>query len=357
MRVYKNMKEKALVRITALSVGAVMLLSLGGCVFLPDEEEVLSAPSVKTSEVKYTTVTAEKKTLEKKIVCSGVVTSEHQYNQSYADNSGIIKKFYVNTGDVVKKGDKICTLDTTEIDYQITEQELYLKRAKLDTQVIKSNKGSQAEIDRAGVEEELIQKKLDKLYDLKEGATLKAEADGTITYLTSLRAGDSIDTGTIVCTILDTDALYIEIKPKNNDAKEFKVDQSVSIRVGEDSYKGKVFMTPKALTKYREEQKASKEEITDTIDYQADAVYVRFSGKKNPASAVGQLGDVTLLLDKVEDAIIISNNLIKTVDNEQVVYVLKDGEKTAVKVEVGLRTGSQAEITSGLSAGDELIIR
>lgn len=345
--------KKAMPAIT----GLVLCASLSGCYFLPDEEEVLAAPSVKSSEVKYTTVTAQRKTLEKKVICSGTVSSENQYSQSYADNSGVIKKFYVNTGDVVKKGDKICSLDTTDIDYEIAEQELYLKRAKLDTQVIVQNKGTQAEIDRSGVEEELIQKKLDKLYALKDGATLKAEADGTITYLTSLRAGDSIDTGTTVCTILDTDALYIEIKPKNNDTKYFKMDQKVSIRVGEEEYTGKVFMIPSELTEYREAQKKSKEKIEDTINYQSDAVYVRFADKKSSASAVGQLADVTLLLDKAEDAIIISNNLIKKVDGEQVVYILKDGEKVAVTVEVGLQTGSQAEIVSGLNEGDEVIIR
>ena len=351
------MKHLILKKALCLMIGAAVCASASGCVFLPDEEEVLAAPSVKTSEVKYTTVTATRKTLEKKIVCSGTVSSENQYSQSYADNSGVIKKFYVNTGDVVKKGDAICTLDTTDIDYDIAEQELYLKRAKLDTQVIVQNKGTQAEIDRSGVEEELIQKKLDKLYALKEGATLRAEADGTITYLTSLRAGDSIDTGTTVVTILDTNALFVEIKPKNNDASQFKMEQKVTIRVGEEEYEGEVFMIPSALKEYRDEQKKSKEKLDDKIDYQADAVYVRFAGKKSPASAVGQLADVTLMLDKAEDAIVISNNLIKKVDGEQVVYVLKNGEKVAVNVEVGLQTGSQAEIVSGLNENDEVIIR
>lgn len=351
------MKQSNLKKALALTISAVISLSAGGCVFLPDEEEVLAAPSVKTSEVKYTTLTVTKKTLEKKVVCSGTVTSENQYTQSYADNSGVIEKFYVNTGDVVKKGDPICSLDTTDIDYQIEEQELYLKRAKLDTQVIIANKGSQAEIDRSGVEEELIQNRLDKLYALKEGATLRAEADGTVTYLTSLRAGDSIDTGTTVVKILDTKALYIEIKPKYSDMSQFKMEQKLNIHVNDEDYEGTVFMIPTALTEYRAEQKKSKEKIKDTIDYQADAIYVRFTDEKSPASAVGQLADVTLLLDKAEDAIVISNNLIKKVDGEQVVYVLKDGEKVAVKVEVGLQTGSQAEIVSGLSENDEVIIR
>ena len=46
-----------------------------------------------------------------------------------------------------------------------------------------------------------------------------------------------------------------------------------------------------------------------------------------------------------------------TVDGEKIIYVLKDGEKVPVKVEVGLKTGSQSEIKSGINEGDELIIR
>lgn len=53
-----------------------MCLSAGGCYLLPDEEEVLDAPTVKASDVTYSTVTAKKKDLEKKIVATGTVTAE-----------------------------------------------------------------------------------------------------------------------------------------------------------------------------------------------------------------------------------------------------------------------------------------
>ena len=48
---------------------------------------------------------------------------------------------------------------------------------------------------------------------------------------------------------------------------------------------------------------------------------------------------------------------LKKVDGTKVVYVLKNGEKTAVEVETGLSTGSQTEIRSGLNEGDEIVIR
>ena len=97
--------------------------------------------------------------------------------------------------------------------------------------------------------------------------------------------------------------------------------------------------------------------VDDTgIDYQADTIYVRFKDTA-PAETVGQLADTILVLDSVKDAIVISNNLIKKVDGTKVVYVLKNGEKTAVEVETGLSTGSQTEIRSGLKEGDEIVIR
>ena len=69
-------------KLFAAAVSAIMCLSAGGCYLLPDEEEVLDAPTVKASDVTYSTVTAKKKDLEKKIVATGTVTAENQYTLS-----------------------------------------------------------------------------------------------------------------------------------------------------------------------------------------------------------------------------------------------------------------------------------
>ena len=50
-------------KLFAAAVSAIMCLSAGGCYLLPDEEEVLDAPTVKASDVTYSTVTAKKKDL------------------------------------------------------------------------------------------------------------------------------------------------------------------------------------------------------------------------------------------------------------------------------------------------------
>jgi efflux transporter, RND family, MFP subunit len=342
-------------KLIAAAVSAIMCLSAGGCYLLPDEEEVLDAPTVKASDVTYSTVTAKKKDLEKKIVATGTVTAENQYTLSYEKQSGTVSKFYVKAGDKVKKGDVICDLDTYDLDYQIEEKQLYLEKAKLKVDIIYEGGGSQAEIDSAYVDVQLLEKELEKLQAQKEDSSLKSPIDGVVSSLSDVRAGDNVNPGQTIATVIDTSALYIAIQP--DDLTQYDIDTEVQIRIGEDYYDGVVFMTPKKLADYQAEQNEDHNNVDDTgIDYQADTIYVRFKDTA-PAEAVGQLADTILVLDSVKDAIVISNNLIKKVDGTKVVYVLKNGEKTAVEVETGLSTGSQTEIKSGLKEGDEIVIR
>lgn len=342
-------------KLFAAVVSAIMCLSAGGCYLLPDEEEVLDAPTVKASDVTYSTVTAKKKDLEKKIVATGTVTAENQYTLSYEKQSGTVSKFYVKAGDKVKKGDVICDLDTYDLDYQIEEKQLYLEKAKLKVDIIYEGGGSQAEIDSAYVDVQLLEKELEKLQAQKEDSSLKSPIDGVVSSLSDVRVGDNVNPGQTIATVIDTSALYIAIQP--DDLTQYDIDTEVQIRIGEDYYDGVVFMTPKKLADYQAEQKEDHNNVDDTgIDYQADTIYVRFKDTA-PAETVGQLADTILVLDSVKDAIVISNNLIKKVDGTKVVYVLKNGEKTAVEVETGLSTGSQTEIKSGLKEGDEIVIR
>ena len=75
------------------------------------------------------------------------------------------------------------------------------------------------------------------------------------------------------------------------------------------------------------------------------------------SSAVGNIADAVLVLDSRENVIVISANLVKTVNGQDVVYVFKDNERVQTPVTLGLQSGSSVEITSGLEVGDEIIIR
>ena len=351
---FKDIYIKLKRGITGLLCAAAVAVT-SGCYLLPDEEEAAIPPAVKASEVSYTTVTAKRKDIEKKLTSTGTVTAEKQYDLSYEKQSGVISEFYVRAGDRVAEGDPICEIGTDDLDDQIAEKELYLQKARLNVDIIWESGGTQAQIDNAYVDVQLIERELNKLREKKEGAVLRSPIDGVVSQLAEVRAGDNVSSGQTVATVIDTTALYIAVQPE--DLTKFPVDTKVQIRINKDMYDGVVFMEPKALAEYQAEVEASHEEEDKSgISYEANTIYVRFDGEV-PTDALGQLADVILVLDKSENAIVISNNLIKKVDGEKVVYVLKNGEKTAVPVEIGLTTGSQSEILSGIDEGDELILR
>ncbi len=348
------MKELIIRRAAALAVCMGMVFT-SGCYLLPDEEEAAVPPAVKASDVSYTTVTAKKKDLEKKIVATGTVTAERQYSLSYEKQSGVISEFYVRSGDSVSEGDPICALDTYELDDRIAEMELNIKKAKLNVDMIYESGGTQAQIDYAYVDVQLMERELNKLNEQKEASVLRSPIDGVVSSIADVRVGDNVNPGQTIASVIDTSALYIAVKPE--DLTKFPVGTAVQIRINENYYDGEVFMDPTALAEYQAEEQASHEAADETgIAYESDTIYVHFSGTV-PVDAVGQLADVILVLDKVTDAVVISNNLIKKVDGEKVVYVLKGSEKVPVTVEIGLETGSQSEIISGISEGDELILK
>ena len=358
-----NTESKKIIAILASCL--TVCTAMSGCVFLPDEEEVLAAPSVAAADVTYTTITAEKRDLVKKDINTGTICSALEYNTSFKEQSGTITKINVRAGDVVKEGDIICELDTSDLDYSITEMELNLKRAKLDKKILQEQGASQAEIDRAQVDIDLLQIQMDDLYAKQDDAKLYAKVSGTISSLgEGISAGNYVEAGQTVATIIDTDDLYLAFTP--SDFTLYKMDTKLSIEIDDEEYPAEVLMIPSEVIAkdYEEDEevdydildKNEDEVIPEEIVYNLEYVYVKFS-ETPPENCVGNLVDAVLVIDERKDAIVISNNLIKSIDGRDIVYLYKDGKKTAQEVEIGLQTGSLSEIVSGIEEGDEVIVR
>lgn len=327
--------------VALLSVGAITAM-LSGCYFLPDEEEVLPPPTVKTSEVKYTTIIAARKDLVKQVVTAGTVQSATVNEQYFSDQGGVIKAIYVAPGDVVAEGDLIAELETYDLDEQIETQQLYVRRAELTHQIAVEQGYSQAEIDKAALDIQLEENDLAKLYEQKENAKLYATSSGTVSDVTSKGTGEYVNVGESLAKVIDVTDLYINIFP--TDLTVYKLNDEVTIRIDGAEYPGYVSRSVDMIS------------YEETID-EKYFVEIKFNTADNESRIVGNLVDVILVLDRREDVVVVSNNLIKNVNGQDVVYVLEDGRKVERAVEVGLQTGSESEIISGLSEGDEIVIR
>lgn len=332
-------------RFLSLVLAGIISLSATGCYFLPDEEEIIEPPTVKTSETSYTTITAKKKDLVKKIVTSGTIVSQKEEALSFA-MSGTIKTIYKKAGDSVEEGEVIAELDTGELDYLIEEKELYIKRCELNIKLLKEQGASQTEIEKEQVQKEIYEHEIITYNEQKENAVIKAPNDGAVISVTA-KEGDWVSEEQEVVKTIDPDLVYMAVKP--DDLTQFKMDMDIQIKLDGQLYDGVVFMVPDSIPEDDEDNEYG-------IEFKNKYVYVKFKDNP-PENCVNVLADTVLVLDERKDVVVVANNIIKTVNGEKVVYLLKDGKKVAQTVEVGLQTGSQTEIVSGVNEGDEIVIR
>ena len=313
-------------RVIFLAAAAAMLaMSLSGCYFLPEEEEVYDPPVVKASEVSYTTTTATRKDLVKQVVAAGTITSGTESNVAFTEYGGSIKQVYVSAGDTVEEGQLLAELETYALDKEITIKEMEVYREELEYQIAVENGESETVKAKEKLDVELMQNELDGLLEQKAAAAIYADVAGTVSYVRTLSPGNWVNAGDTIVTIIDITDLYIDISP-TTEVGEFLIGRPLSIRYEGEYYDGVV-------------------------------VRVAFKDEVPMSSSVGNIADAVLVLDSREDVIVISANLIKTDNGQQVVYLFKNNERVRTPVTTGLQSGSSVEITSGLEEGDEIIIR
>lgn len=104
---------------------------------IPKEEEVLAPILKEPPKVVYTTIEVKKSTFEKKVQVIGTFVSVSQADMCFKNISGRLKGIYVKNGDEVKKGTLLAELITNDLDSQIAQKELSLKKSQITLDNIK----------------------------------------------------------------------------------------------------------------------------------------------------------------------------------------------------------------------------
>lgn len=326
------MNKKVSVLALALS-GVIIAGSLSGCYFFPEEEKLLEPPVLKVEDVTYSTYKAVKKTIINKAAASGYIVSNVQQDCMFTQYDDAVKTVFVKSGDVVKKGDLIAEYDVWNLEFDLRRQELVVQQAE------NTYNATGSENDRLQLE---IEKNTLAQYQSKlDGARIYAPCDGTVSYAARLKPGETVKAYTVIATIIDPGSLYI--KATVNDDRKFTKGQEVVITVEEEDFAGTVVKTP---------VEAKEEGDDDTT-----SIYVEFKGTPPSFTKVGKVADVAFIKEKADDAIVIPKHLVKSLNGKNFVQIFKDGVKTEVEVEVGITNATEAQILSGVSEGDEIVVK
>ena len=366
-------------RFLSLTVAGAMALAMTGCQSKEEDssqqDDAAVGVAVQVQQVELSSIATDNNV-------SGKVAADSQTSIMVAA-AAKCTAVYVEAGDEVKAGDKICTLDlastiaaynAAKITYDSTVNSYADQKAVLDKQIalyeknLKDTKAlfdigaaSQAEIDQA--ELTLMGAK-----NQRETALSQLEA-GMQSYKSNVQQLDQV--------LQDVDSKGNVIAPVSGTL--------VSLSATENGYVSASM--PVAVINGAEQMKITvsvsealvpKLAIGDQADVVVSAAGAQFSGTVRsvekaanmqtqlytvtlsvPAEVSGLLSgmfaEVTFHTDRADGVITVPSQAILTSGDTRYFFVVEDGAAKYVEVTLGMMGSGVTEVTSGLTAGQQLV--
>ena len=363
-------------RITALLLTAVLALSLTAC---GGKEAVEEVPPAGTA-VQVVTVTQGSIATENKV--SGKISADNESTIMVA-TSAKCTAVYANAGDEVSAGDVICTLDlgstlssynAATISYNSSVQSYQDQKAVFDAQINLYQKNvddlkalfeigaaSQVEIDQAELQlKSAIATRNSTLSQLEAG--MQSAKSNVEQLSTALENVDS--KGNVIAPISGT---LVTMNAVENSF--VSTSMPVAVIDGADQMKVVVSVSETLVPKLAAGDTADV--YISSIDQSFTATIRSVERAANvqtklytvtlgiPADVTGLLSgmfaDVTFHTDVSENTIVVPTEAILTSNDVQYVYVVEDDTARYVEVTTGLTGSGVTEITSGLTAGQQLV--
>ncbi|STY30816.1 membrane-fusion protein involved in transport [Legionella wadsworthii] len=299
-----------------------------------------------------------------KFILPGNVQAWHE-SPIYARTNGYIKKWYVDIGSHVKKGDLLAVIETPELDAQERQARADLKTAIANNQLaqitarrwlrlVKTKSVSQQETDEkvstaAALKAAMFAAKanLQRLQELVSFERVIAPFDGVITDRAT-DIGDLIDAGSSstaspLFRIAQTSPLRIYVKIPQYYSSRIKPNMTVRLRFAE--HPGKVFS-------------AQLFETAQAIDPNTRTLLAQFTTPNtNGEMLPGGYTEVLFEIPSPAKAVILPvNTLLFQAQGLQVAILDKENKITLKPVTIRRDFGSKVEIATGVVPGDKIVL-
>jgi len=368
-------------RVLSLALACVLALSLTACGGGGDDSSSsgsgaeVAGVAVQVQEVAADTISAENKV-------SGKVMSDNE-SSVFVSASAKCTAVYVDAGDMISAGDIICRLDldstlssynAASISYASAAQSYQDQKAVFDSQIALYEKNisdlkalleigaaAQIEIDQAQLQlESAVATRNSTLAQLEAGMqSYKSNVEQLATVLENVDGNGNVMapiSGTVVSLSVEENSFTSPSMPVAviNGVDQMKVvvsvsealvpklamgDQvDVSVGAADQSFTGTIRAVEQAAN-------AQTKLYTVTVSVPAEVTGL----------LSGMFADVTFRTDTSENAIVVPTEAILTSGSSQHVFVVENNAARYVEVTTGLAGNGVTEVTSGLTAGQQLV--
>lgn len=263
------------------------------------------------------------------------------------DEIASLQKTYQLDQELLKEGG-ISQNEVDELETKIKnkQQELTDKQEEIDHPDQSDEVTKRLDVERAQIAYDsavLTKKELEeKLSRMK----LYASCSGTITYLTSKQPGEIVGKEDKIFQIAK--AGEKQVTYQGNDTDKFHVGDRVMIEADTETYDAEVIETP-ASVPFAVRNKAS---YTPTV-------YFRFLDPDASAqfTTMPNILKLTKVLDSRKNVLRIPTSSIAYVDGKSYVNVLENDVRIQKTIKTGLSTDAYTEVISGLTEGEQIILK
>lgn len=256
---------------------------------------------------------------------------------------GIAEKIFFTEGTTVSKGQVLVKINDVELRAQAgatrTRQTLAGENGRRAKLLLEKQAISQEEYDIASADFKTARSQTQLINAQIAKTSVRAPFSGTI-GLRNISPGTYVTPETLIASLVNSSKVKITFSLPEKYASQLKKDSGISFTIGGEGtrFKAKIYAI-----------EPSVEVATRTLRIRAIAD--NKEGKLLP----GTFANVTLPLDRINDAIVIPTEAIVPVQNGKKVFVKSNGKAREVMVETGTRTDKDILILSGLKAGDTVL--
>ena len=346
------MKRRA-IAVTAIALLAVAAVA-GGVAWRRRQKAAQS-----TAVPSYRPVPVSRGTLSRSISATGNLSAAGQIDV-YPEKSGVVDAVLVDVGREVKTGDVLVRLVQDQIDVQqasssVRQREEELKSAQDMLGKIRDLHGRGAATDKElkSAESSVVQAqdnlqaarlKLDSLVTHSGDGLIRSPMDGVTTAVKAV-VGGSVSPSAAVVTMVDPRDVVLKVTVDENDIGVVQVGQRADITL--DAVDGlSLAGTVSAVGKVGETKSGI---VVFNVDIGID--------NPDPSARPGMSAEAEITVERVDNAIIVPISALEGRIGRYAVQVRNaDGDIEPRSVEVGMRTTTAAEIISGLSAGEIVVV-
>jgi membrane fusion protein (multidrug efflux system) len=280
--------------------------------------------------------------LDDEIVVTGTISPNEQVDLQ-SEVPGKIVRIFFREGATVNKGMLLVKINDSELRAQlgraVARRELASTKEARQRTLREKDAVSQAEYDVALNELKSADADIALIKAQIEKTELRAPFAGTV-GLRYVSEGSNIVPATKIASLNNINPVKVDFSVPEKYFNVVRPGSLISFKVqgASGEYNAKV---------YAVEPKIDRE----TRTLQVRALCPNSGGRLFP----GAFAEIKLVLGRVENALMVPTEAVIPEVQGKKVFIVKNGKAEARKIEVGIRTDRQVQVTSGLAAGDSVI--